>query len=276
VYKIPVNKKKEESIMAFPNQINLSYGQEKVETSAKKQKLGTKGVLPDGRVFFYAQNSSAAITIAGTLVDGLVSEADHDLEKAATAAHSVGDTTISLEITEASGGSGDLVANEYADGYMIFNNGPAEGEVYRIKSHPKHDASDDATCIFTLDEEDGIRTALTTASEAGLLKSPYNGIAAVNADGTLTSRTGVIGVTTIPVTASYYCWIQTSGISSVLLGAQVGVVGDALTVSQETGEDGKAERADYSDESDLATIGVAIAIPSVSGESQACMLHIRS
>ena len=47
--------------MAFPNQINLSYGQEKVETSAKKQKLGTKGVLPDGRVFFYAQNSSTAI-----------------------------------------------------------------------------------------------------------------------------------------------------------------------------------------------------------------------
>ena len=262
--------------MAFPQTVNLSYGQEKVETSAQKQKLGTRATTPDGRVFYYALNSSAAITSAGMLVDGLLTEADHDMDKAATAAHSVGDTTISLEITEGSGGSGDLVKDEYADGYMMFNDGPGEGEVYRIKSHPAHDSSSDATCIFTLDEPDGIRTALTTSSLAGLFKSPYNAVALVDGDGTLTYRTGVVGVTTIPVTASYYCWIQTAGIATIGLGAQVGVVGDALTVSQESGESGKAERADHSDESDLATIGVAIGIPSVSGDKQACILHIRN
>ena len=262
--------------MAFPTTVYLSYGQEKVETSEQKQKLGTRAQTPDGRVFYYVQNSSAAISTAGMLVDGLLNEADHDMDKAATAAHSVGDTTISLEITEASGGSGDLTKDEYADGYMMFNDGPGEGEVYRIKSHPAHDASDDATCIFTIDEPDGIRTALTTASLAGLFKNPYNGVAIVDGDGTLPFRTGVLGVTTIPVTASYYCWVQTSGMASVALGAQVGVVGDALTVSQESGESGQAERADHSDESDLATIGVAIGIPSVSGDKQACILHIRS
>ena len=262
--------------MAFPQTVNLSYGQEKVETSAQKQKLGTRAPTPEGRVFYYALNSSAAITTGGMLVDGLLTEADHDMDKAATAAHSVGDTTISLEITEGSGGSGDLVKDEYADGYMMFNDGPGEGEVYRIKSHPAHDASADATCIFTLDEPDGIRTALTTGSLAGLFKSPYNAVALVDGDGTLTYRTGVVGVTTIPVTASYYCWIQTAGIATVALGAQVGVVGDALTISQESGESGKAERADHSDESDLATIGVAIGIPSVSGDKQACILHIRN
>ena len=117
---------------------------------------------------------------------------------------------------------------------------------------------------------------MTTSSLAGLFKSPYNAVAIVDGDGTLTYRTGVLGVTTIPVTASYYCWIQTSGIATVALGAQVGVVGDALTVSQESGESGQAERADHSDESDLATIGVAIGIPSVSGDKQACILHIRN
>ena len=262
--------------MAFPQTVNLSYGMEKVETSDQRQKLGTRATTPDGRVFYYALNSSAAITSAGMLVDGLLTEADHDMDKAATAAHSVGDTTISLEITEGSGGSGDLVKDEYADGYMMFNDGPGEGEVYRIKSHPAHDASSDATCIFTLDEPDGIRTALTTSSLAGLFKSPYNAVALVDGDGTLTYRTGVVGVTTIPVTASYHCWIQTAGIATIGLGAQVGVVGDALTVSQESGESGKAERADHSDESDLATIGVAIGIPSVSGDKQACILHIRN
>ena len=93
-------------------------------------------------------------------------------------------------------------------------------------------------------------------------------------------ETGVLGVTTAPVTASYYTWLQTAGISSVRMGAQVGVVGDALTVSQESNESGCAERADYSDESDLATIGTAIGIPSVggtalSGDSQMCILTIR-
>ena len=261
--------------MAFPLSVNLSYGMEKVETSAQRQKLGTRATTPDGRVFYYAQEAGAGISTAGMLVDGLLTEADHDMDKTATAAHSVGDTTISLEITEASGGSGDLVKNEYADGYMMFNDGPGEGEVYRIKSHPAHDASDDATAIFTLDEPDGIRTALTTASLAGLFKSPYNAVALVDGDGTLTYRTGVLGVTTIPVTASYYCWIQTSGIATVALGASVGVVGDALAISQESGESGMAERADHSDNADLATIGVAIGIPSASPDKQACMLHIR-
>jgi len=210
------------------------------------------------------------------LVDGLVNEADHDMDKAATAATAVGSTTVSLEITEGSGGSGDLVKNEYADGYLIFNDGPGEGEVYRIKSHPAHDASSDATCVFTLDEPDGIRTALTTASLAGLHKNPYNAVALVDGDaGNLNNRTGVLGVTTIPVTASYYCWLQTAGVASVSVGAQVAVVGDGLTISQESGESGQAERADHSDESDLATIGVAIGIPSVSGDKQPCMLHIR-
>ena len=262
--------------MAFPTTVYLSYGWEKVETSEKKLKLGTRGELPDGRVFYYAQNSSTAISTAGMLVDGLLNEADHDMDKAVTAATSAGSTTVSLEITEASGGSGDLVKDEYADGYLMFNDGPGEGEVYRIKSHPAHDASADATCVFTLDEPDGIRTALTTSSLAGIFKSPYNAVAIVDGDATPTSRTGVVGVTTIPVTASYYCWLQTAGISTVALGAQVGVVGDALTISQESGESGMAERADYSDESDLATIGVAIAIPSVSGDKQACILHIRN
>ena len=267
--------------MAFPLTINLAYGQEKVETSEKKQKLGTRATTPDGRVFYYAQNSSTAIVTAGMVVDGLLNEADHDMDKAATAATAAGSTTVSLEITEASGGSGDLVKNEYADGYLMFNDGPGQGEVYRIKSHPAHDASDDATCVFTLDEPDGVRTALTTASLAGLYKNPYNGIAIVNGDGTLTHRTGAIGVSTIPVTASYYCWVQTSGFAALNMGAQVAIVGDALTVSQETDESGCAERADHSDESDLATIGVAIGIPSVggtlvAGDKQACMLHIRS
>ena len=256
--------------MSFPSYVELDFGDEKKESSAAigNLSLGTRGVTPDGRVFYYAKNSSAAITTAGFIVDGIAAVGAHDMDVAATAAHSVGDTTISIEVPTT-----DLTKNQYADGYLVCNDGPGEGEVYRIASHPAHDASDDNTVIITIVDPSGVRTALTTSSLFGLVYNPYTDVKLIDGDGTMT--TGSLGVTTIPVTASYYCWIQTAGVGSVALGAQVGVLGDALTVSQESGESGLAERADHSDESDLATIGVAIGIPSVSGDKQLCMLHIR-
>ena len=211
--------------MAFPQTVNLSYGMEKVETSDQRQKLGTRATTPDGRVFYYARNGSAAITTAGMIVDAgtALTVNAHDMDVPATAAHSVGDTTVSLEVPTT-----DLTKDQYADGYLIFNDGPGEGEVYRIKSHPAHDASDDNTCIFTLDEPDGIRTALTTSSLAGLIVNPYAAVKIIDGDGTM--DTGALGVTTIPMTASYYGWVQTAGIGSVAIGAAVGVVGDGLQI----------------------------------------------
>ena len=254
--------------MAFPLTINLSYGQEKVETSDQRQKLGTRAVLPDGRAFHYAKNTSAAISSAGQLVDGIALVGDHDMDLTATAAQAVGTDAVSIEVPTT-----DLTANQYKDGYLVFNAEAGAGEVYRIKSHPAHDASADNTVLITVDEGAGIRTALTTSTEAQLVYNPYTGVKIIDGDGTMT--TGVIGVTTIPVTASYYCWVQTAGIASVLMGAQVAIVGDALTVSQESGESGKAERADYSDESDLATIGVAMGVVSLATDTQLCMLNIK-
>ena len=255
--------------MSFPNVQNLSYGQEKVETSAKKQSLGTKGVTKDGRVFYYAR-VGAAITTAGMIVDAATTNtiAAHDMDVPVTAATSVGSTTVSLEVPTT-----DLTKDQYADGYLIFNDGPGEGEVYRIKSHPAHDASDDATCVFTLDEPDGIRPALTTASLAGLLVNPYAAVKIIDGDGTM--ETGALGVTTRPMTINYYGWIQTAGIGSVAVGAAVGIVGDGLQISQASGEDGRAELHDLSGEDDIQSIGTAIGIPSVDTDKQMCLLTIR-
>ena len=255
--------------MAFPTTVYLSYGQEKVETSEQKQKLGTRAVLPDGRVYYYAKNSSSAITPGGKIVDGIAAVAAHDMDVAATEAHSVGDTTISLEVPTT-----DLTKNQYADGYLLINDGPGQGEVYRIKSHPKHDASADNTVIFTIDEPDGIRTALTTSSLFGISYNPYKDVKIIDGDGTMT--TGPLGVNPIPVTASYYFWLQTAGIASVLSGAAVAVVGDAIGVSQASGESGAFDLWDASSEEDTRPIGHAMNIPSVDTDNQIVMLAIRN
>ena len=157
--------------MAFPLTIHLGYGQEKIETSAQKQRLGTRAVLPDGRVFYYAQNSSAAITSAGQIVDGSALVGDHDMDLTATAATAAGSLSVNIEVPTT-----DLTKNQYKDGYLVFNAEAGAGEVYRIKSHPLHDASDDNTVAITVDEPDGIRTALTTSSEAQLVYNPYTAV----------------------------------------------------------------------------------------------------
>jgi len=257
--------------MAFPRTVNLDYGDEKKESAAAigNLSLGTRGVTPDGRVFYYAKNSSAAITSAGMLVDGIAAVAAHDMGLTVTAATAVGSATISLEVPTT-----DLTKNQYQDGYIVFNDGPGEGEIYRIASHPAHDASDDNTCVFTLVDPSGTRTALTTASEAGLVYNPYTDVLLADGDGP--PAHGPLGVTTIPVTASYYCWIQTAGIGSVGIGAAVAVVGDGLQLSQASGESGLAALCDYSANTDLIPIGTAINIASASPDKQLCMLNIRA
>ena len=88
--------------------------------------------------------------------------------------------------------------------------------------------------------------------------------------------TGPLGVNPIPVTASYYFWLQTAGVSSVLSGAAVAVVGDAVGVSQASGESGAFDLWDVSANEDTAPIGTAMGIPSVDTDNQIVMLSIRN
>ena len=240
-----------------------TFGDEKVESSTQNQPLGTRMALPDGRIFYYAKNSSAAITTAGMIVDGIAAVAAHDMDVAATAT-SIGSNTVT------SGTSLTTTKDQYKDGYLVFNDGPGEGEVYRVIGNTK--VAGATGLVVTLEEK--IRTTLTTASLFGLVYNPYTDVKIIDGNGTMT--TGALGVTQIPVTASYYCWIQTFGLSSVAIGAVVGIVGDGLQISQASGEDGMAELYDLSGEDDIQSIGTAIGIPSASPDKQLCLLTIRA
>jgi hypothetical protein len=250
--------------MAFPLTVNLSYGMEKVATSSQKHKLGSRATTPDGRVFYYAEASNTAIARGGNVVNGIAAVAAHDMDLAAAAADAAA-------ITFTSSTSLTVTKNQYQDGYVYFNDGPAEGEIYRVKSNT---AVSSATGLsVTIDEPDGLTTALTTSSKFGLMYSPYKDIHIVDGNGTPT--TGVVGVTTAPVTADYFCWVQTSGPAAVLMGAQVGIVGDGIAISQQD-EDGTVERTDYSDESDIVNLGHSMGIAAVATDYQWVMLNIRN
>ena len=250
--------------MAFPLTVNLAYGMEKRETSDQRHKLGTRATTPDGRVFYYAEENGTGIARGGNVVNGIAAVAAHDMDLVAAAASASATsftTTTSLTVTK----------DQYKDAYVYFNDGPAEGEIYRIKSNTA--VSSAAGLSITIDEPDGLVTALTTSSLFGVMYSPYKDIHIVDGNGTPT--TGVVGVTTSPITADYFCWVQTAGPAAVLMGAQVGIVGDGIAISQQD-EDGTVERTDYSDESDLVNLGHSMGIAAVATDYQWVMLNIRS
>ena len=250
--------------MAFPLTVNLSYGMEKRETSDQRHRLGTRASTADGRVFYYAEASNTAIARGGNVVNGIAAVAAHDMDLAAAAASASATsftTSTSLTVTK----------DQYKDAYAYINDGPGEGEIYRVKSNT---AVSSATGLsITIDEPDGLATALTTSTRFGLMYSPYKDIHIVDGNGTPT--TGVVGVTTAPVTADYFCWVQTAGPASILMGAQVAIVGDGIAISQQD-EDGTVERTDYSDESDIVNLGHSMGIPAIATDYQWVMLNIRN
>jgi len=105
-------------------------------------------------------------------------------------------------------GNTATTANQYAEGYIHIQDGPGQGLLLKIKSHPA--ASGTATCAFSM-YDPLYTTALTTSSKVDLILAPYNDV--IVAPNTFGGP--IIGVSPIPFTADYYGWIQTAGPASV-------------------------------------------------------------
>ena len=119
--------------------------------------------------------------------------------------------------------------NQYKDGYIYINDGgTGEGHVYKIKSNPAADGS--ATLALTLDEEDGIVTALTNGTHlAGLSVNTYSNV--IISPATVSNM--AVGVAPRLLTTDYYGWVQTWGEAAVLANA-AGVIGQHVRVGGAT------------------------------------------
>ncbi len=192
--------------MAFPLTIYGKFGWEKVVTSAKKNKLGTRMELPDGRVFYYAFSNG---TIgAGMLVQqAVLMHANHVRGMTVAAAAALG--THAITITNQSTA---LNADQYADGTVFVSDATGEGHVYIIKSHPAGVSA--ANIKFTLDEEDGIADeALSTTSKVGLRRNKFLDV--IKYDSNVTTSIP-LGVAPVEVADNRYFWCQSWGEAALL------------------------------------------------------------
>ena len=175
-----------------------------------------------------------------------------------------------------------LSADEYADGWLHINDGPGEGHIYAISSHPTMTTVNSTVLIVTLGYDDEVAsTNLTTASLVGLIASPYNAPVVIDLDTTLTQ---IVGVSPAAIPASEYFWAQTWGASSVLtyddpVVPTVGkVVVPMISTSDLSGGISGPSTLFSSDaaepDCDLPSIGIAMSVASVTTDFQAVWLTI--
>ena len=234
--------------MAFPHTITGSYGWEKVTSTSQKQKLGTRMQIFD-REFAYASTGEAIVT--GNLVMGKAGTAAHQVDLAVSAS-SAGATTVTL--------SGSLTITEdlYKDGWLVFNDVEEEGHIYRVKGNTA--VSSATGCVITIDEADGLVTAITTSQQVGLYENPYK--ATEKHDGSDIDH-APLGWTCVDIASGSYGWLCVKGFTAALI---EGTPGPGLPLVASNSADGSVEILDSDDDAEGTIVGYMGPIAGVNGE----------
>jgi hypothetical protein len=245
------------------------YGDEKVTSTTADVGLviGTRMILPDGRVFRYAFSNGAAG--AGTGVQSSVALANQDSDIAVSAAAAVGATSVS--ITFGTSPNTDVTADQYANGYLFVNDEAGEGHVYRIAGTDAHVAADvsaSPAVSINLASGDTIAEALTTSSEVGLVANPYMHVIP-SPGGAQTGRT--VGFAPTEVADNSYFWAQTWGESALLADGTLVIF---RPVRMSDGTAGAVEEYSSQTDAEEQVVGFATNVLAASTEYQFCFLTI--
>lgn len=189
---------------AIPASVGQSIYEESVTQRAK---IGTRMDLGDGRVFYYARNSTAATNLAaGKLVGSPVVATERSTTLPAIVATGEKELTVTAVA--------DIAADYYSEGYASFPLGTGLGQTYKIRGNEAITAA--ATGQVYL--YDPIVTALATTTDTIIVPNMFMGTILIPDDVIFT-----LGVPLIPVNTSYYYWVQTWGPVAVLAGDSTGV-----------------------------------------------------
>ena len=231
--------------------------------------IGTRMILPDGRVFRYAFSNGAAG--AGTAVQSSIALANQDTDLAVSTSASVGDKSVS--ITFGTSPDTDVAKDEYANGYFFVNDsgssGAGEGHVYRVRTHAASDVSGGAAVSIHLADGDTIAEALTAGqSQVGLVANPYMHVIPTPA-GAQTAR--CVGIAAAEAADNTYFWVQTWGEAAVLVDGTL-VIFRPIRVSD--GVAGAVEEYSSQTDAEEQVIGFATNVLAATSEYQFAFLQI--
>ncbi len=181
-------------------------------------KVGTRGYLPDGRVFYYSRQSSSNAIVAGNLLSSESASVDYDDMVTSTAA--LGATSITCTNV----GTATAAANDFAEGYACVNSATTgAGTLYKVRSHLIWAA----TSAVVVNLYDPLPVALTGTVRTHIHKNPWQDVLIMPTSGAGQPA----GVSQIAVVAgntdARYFWAQTWGVACVTAGS-ASAIGDAL------------------------------------------------
>lgn len=189
------------------------------EHTEQMHPLGALAVAENGDLYRYTKGASTDF-IAGNLLVSLGREAYHQ-NIACSVADAVGDTLIQPTL-----GATAVDANEYDEGWLIFNDNSPEGEFYKITHH-------EAAALSTVCDvyiEPALKTATTTSSELELVRNPWNKPAISQL---IAERPTGVAVQDWDVSVAEYGWLKTRGMASVLVDTTGITVGYKATISNQ-------------------------------------------
>ena len=212
----------------FPGTDNISLA------DADPYTQGTSQLFPLGTELHQGENAYRYVFMNGAVTAGkLVQQpagivANHSqMTATATTAVTTSDTT---DISVETQGDTDITLNQYQDGYLYVNDADGEGQSWKVKSHPAHDHTADASVVITVYGR--LTTQLETTSELTIAANPYKDVIIAPA----TETGAVIGATVIDSSDDNYCWVQFKGPKSMLISNAALVQGQ--NVSRSTNDAG--------------------------------------
>ncbi|KKN36497.1 hypothetical protein LCGC14_0773200 [marine sediment metagenome] len=195
----------------FFNSVLLNQGDIYKQYSANQgnKPLGTRGYTKDGRAFRWCKNGGTALAIGRVIQSEAVpGDFSDDISIEAGQGVTSGTTKVAMNWTTALASLG-TTADNYKDGYLFVNDGPGEGQMVQILKQEAWTSLTTLSAVSTLQfmPGDEFTTAVTTASELGIVKNLYDDVIIPT-----NALTGVIlGVTPRAVSANYWFWVQTWG-----------------------------------------------------------------
>jgi len=236
------------------------------QSSVREEIIGTKWDWDTGETFRYAY-ARGALTVGKMCVATAID--DNIINEAATTAYTTGTKLITQTVTALTYA---IPEDGLCGGKLVVNDAYGEGYSYPIISNKAISTSDTSIslCIGV-----GLKKQfVASASEITITPSPWGGAGVVQAASGAGYRYFAVGVPLIDVTAGYYCWLQTGGVSAALVDAGALVTGDAVRVSALTsGAVGPTMQQNAANVSGHQAVGVTI-VTGVSGEYNPIYLTI--
>jgi len=205
--------------------------------------VGTRGYLPDGRVFYYCSNGATALT-AGSLLIGsalTVTATDDKIVLTDSFANFATGVREGIVLQESDIETADIIENSYKDGFMVFENAAGQGGLYyKIARHSAW-TFDGTSTSRTIDLYDPLNGTAVATDEITFCRNRH--------DRVITSTTAEeelpVGVAPVAVTAStalatdtatasaatstYFFWAQTWGPAAVEVDDTTVALGIAVT-----------------------------------------------